>query len=264
MTTDENSTTRRRIIRAGVAAGAGVGAAAVVASPASAAPGDPVILGQVNDAGAAETVLVGGSSANPTLTVQGTSPKLVLAPTPEANIPQQLPTGSLAVTPVADLVIGGRGGTRAYVNTTRWANRTMAVPPQRIMDTRYLSTYSGNLLHGAANVESGKLKAKTFMHLTLKNVSPVAGEKAVSAYINITVAGTVAGGFLAAYSSGLNTIPETSSLNWWGPNQILSNLVEVQLGSYNGNPFSFAIYVNSPASVIVDVSGLTLAAPGRY
>jgi hypothetical protein len=265
MTTDESSsTTRRRIIKTGVAAGAGFGAAAVVASPASAAAGDPVIIGQVNDAGTAETLLAGGSSASPTLLVKAVVyPALVLTPTAEGSIPQDLPTGSLAVTPVTDLVIGGKGGTRAYVNTSRWANRTLAVPPQRILDTRSLANYSANVLAGGTNVTSGKLNARQVIHLTVKNVPPALAERATSAYLNITVAGTVSAGVLTAYSSSIAK-PATSSLNWWGPNQILSNLVEVRLGTYNGGPLAFAIHVNTATSVIVDVSGLILSDPGSY
>ncbi|MEV0808683.1 hypothetical protein [Micromonospora sp. NPDC050200] len=266
VTTDEtSSTTRRRIIKAGVAAGAGVGAAAVVATPAGADPGQPVVIGVTNDAGGTETVLRGGSSLAPTLTVDApsTRPPLVLTPTPSANIPQELPTGSLAVTPSGELVIGGKGGVRAYVNTSRWANRTMAVPPQRILDTRSVSSYSANVVSSTTVVTSGKLNAGQVIHLTVKNVPPALAERATAAYVNITVANTVSAGVLTAFSSSIAK-PKTSSLNWWGPNQILSNLVEVQLGAYNGNQLAFAIHVNSATSVIVDVSGLILSNPGTY
>ncbi|MER7892371.1 hypothetical protein ABTX15_21365 [Micromonospora sp. NPDC094482] len=266
MTAEETpAPTRRRIIKAGVVAGAGVGAAVVVATPASAAPGDPVLIGQTNDAGATETVLTGGSSANPALalTATGGRPPLVLAPTPDASIPQELPTGSLAVTPAGDLVIGGRGNTKAYVNTSRWANRTVAVAPRRILDTRSIASYTGNVVSATSVVTSGKLGAGKVIHLTVKNVPPALAEKATAAYLNITVAGTVAAGVLTAYSSSISK-PVSSSLNWWGPNQILSNLVEVQLGSYNGNALAFALHVSSATSVIVDVSGLILSAPATF
>ncbi|MFF5171680.1 hypothetical protein ACFY3U_03475 [Micromonospora sp. NPDC000089] len=264
MTTDEtSSTTRRAIIRTGVAAGAGLGAAAVVASPASAAAGAPVIAGQTNDAGTAETVLVGGSSANPTLSLSGTSPMLRLVPDSlTETIPTELPTGSLAVTSSTDLVIGGKAGRRAYVNTSRWANRTVAIPPVRLLDTRAMSTYSANVLAGASGVVSGKLQAGKILQLTVSRVASVSAGQAVAAYVNITVANTVSAGVLTAYRAGI-TKPSTSSLNWWGPNQILSNLVEVPLGTYGSDPFSLAIHVNAATSVIVDVSGLILSRPGR-
>jgi hypothetical protein len=266
MTTDEtSSTTRRRVIKTGVAVGAGVGAAAIVATPASAAAGAPVLAGQSNDAGTAETLLTGGSSAGPTLalTHNGSGRGVLLTPTAEASIPQDLPTGSLAVTPVGDLVIGGKGGAKAYVNTSRWANRTMAVPAQRILDTRSMGSYSQNVLAGAADVTAGKLNAGKTIHLTVRNVPPALAERATAAYVNITVANTLAGGVLITHSSSIAR-PKTSSVNWWGPNQILSNLVEVQLGSYNGGALAFAIYVTSATSVIVDVSGLILSEPITY
>ncbi|MEU5941562.1 hypothetical protein ABZ807_20785 [Micromonospora sp. NPDC047548] len=266
VTTDETSSpTRRRIIKAGVAAGAGVGAAAVVATPASADPGQPVLIGAINDAGGTETVLRGGSALAPTLKVDApsTRPPLVLTPTPSKDIPQELTTGSLAVTPSGELVIGGKGGIRAYVNTSRWANRTMAVPPQRILDTRSVSSYTAHVVSSTTVVTSGKLNAGKIIHLTVKNVKPALAERATAAYVNITVANTVSAGVLTAFSSSIAK-PQTSSLNWWGPNQILSNLVEVQLGAYNGNQLAFAIHVSSATSVIVDVSGLILSSPGTY
>ncbi|MEH0823543.1 MULTISPECIES: hypothetical protein [unclassified Micromonospora] len=265
MTEETSSPTRRRVIKAGVAVGTGVGAAAVVGSPASADAGAPVILGQLNTAGGAETVLIGGSASGPTLSLRGAPGQAPLWLTSETdeNLPPEIATGSLAVTSRDDLIIGGKGGAKAYVNTSRWANRTMAVPPQRILDTRAISTYSANILAGSTGVTSGKLNAGKIIHLTVKNVPPALAERATAAYVNITVAGTVSAGVLTAFSSSIAK-PQTSSLNWWGPNQILSNLVEVQLGSYNGNQLAFAVHVSSATSVIVDVSGLILSSPGTY
>ncbi|GAB3185698.1 hypothetical protein GCM10027259_47400 [Micromonospora palomenae] len=265
MTEETSSPTRRRVIKAGVAVGTGVGAATVVGSPASADVGDPVILGAVNHGSGSETLLVGGSASGPTLSLRGAPgwSALWLSQATDENLPQEIATGSLAVTSRDALIIGGKGGAKAYVNTSRWANRTMAVAPQRILDTRTLSTYSANILAGSAGVTSGKLNAGKIIHLTVKNVPPALAEKATAAYVNITVAGTVSAGVLTAYSSSIAK-PQTSSLNWWGPNQILSNLVEVQLGSYNGNGLAFAIHVNAATSVIVDVSGLILSSPGTY
>ncbi|PZF87284.1 hypothetical protein [Micromonospora deserti] len=267
MTTEETgSTTRRRIIKAGVAAGAGVGAAAVVATPASADPGNPVILGTSNSALDTETLLTGGSSANPALALRSPAGKapLVLTPTSDPSIPNELPTGSLAVTNEGDLVIGGRGNTKAYVNTSRWANSTVAVPPRRILDSRAVptsTTYDPYIAGLKSSVDStGKMKAGSTIHLSVSGLPLVQPGQALSVFVNITVAATVSSGFLKAYSSSIAR-PETSSLNWWGPNQILSNLVEVQLGSYSGRGYSFAIWVQTATALIVDVSGLVLSKP---
>ncbi|MFG2104796.1 hypothetical protein ACGFJ5_29815 [Micromonospora echinaurantiaca] len=268
MSADEQpSTSRRRIIKAGVVAGAGAGVGAVAAAaPASADPGDPVVLGALNNAQSSETVLVGGSSANPTLALRGAPGQAPLrfSPEPDNLLPTEMPTGSLAVTTEGNLVIGGRSNTKAYVNTSRWANRTVAIPPTRILDTRSVptsTTYDKYIVGGRANVDSsGRLKAKTAIQLTISGLPDVTPGQAQAAYVNITVAGTVAAGFLTAYSAQLPR-PGTSSLNWWGPNQILSNLVEVQVGTYSNRPYTFTIYTDSTTSVIVDVSGLILANP---
>ncbi|QDY10096.1 hypothetical protein FJK98_25495 [Micromonospora sp. HM134] len=256
------ATTRRQLVRGGVAVGAGVVVGGVVVTPAEAAAGEPVRVGQPNDAGTAGTLLTGGSSDAPTLTLthDGGRPPLVLAPTPEASIPAELPTGSLAVTDSGDLVIGGRDGTRRYVSTSRWANRTLAVAPVRILDTRAMDRYAANVVAGAGDVVAGRLGAGRALHVTVRAVPPALAGRATAAYVNVTVAGTVSGGFLTAYSSSIAR-PGTSSLNWWGPNQVLSNLVEVQLGSHQGTPLSFGVHVNAATSVIVDVCGLVLTVP---
>ncbi|WP_431925859.1 hypothetical protein [Micromonospora wenchangensis] len=227
--------------------------------------GDPVRAGLNNDAGTTETLLTGGSSTAPTLALTHADgrPPLILAHTPEASIPADLPTGSLATNESGDLVIGGRSGTKQYVNTSHWANRTLAVAPKRVLDTRALDSYQANVVTGAGNVLAGKLGAGKTIHVTVRDVPPALTERASAAYVNVTVAGTVSGGFLTAYSSS-TARPGTSSLNWWGPNQVLSNLVEVQLGSQDGIPLSFGVYVNAATSVIVDVCGLILADPGTY
>ncbi|MFY1681023.1 hypothetical protein ACN265_05795 [Micromonospora sp. WMMD730] len=262
MSADETpSTTRRTVIRAGVALGVGVGATALAGTPADAAPGAPVIGGQLNDAGEAGTVLVGGSSANPTLALAGTDPMLRLFPTPDDAIPAELPTGSLAVTPTAELVVGGRDGRRAYVNTSRWSNRIVAVPPVRLLDTRALASYSANVLAGADGVVSGRLQAGRTLYLTVSRVPAGSYYAPVGAYLNITVANTVSGGVLTAFAAGAAR-PDTSSMNWWGPNQILSNLVEVPLGAHERGAAAFALHVRAAATVVVDVSALILSLPG--
>jgi hypothetical protein len=266
MTSDETpSTTRRRIMKAGVVAGAGVSVAAALPTPAGADPGSAVLLGTDNNAGATETVLAGGYPLVATLTLRGGAGKapLRLAAPLDAELPQELPTGSLVATAEEHLVMGGKGGTKVYVNSTQWANRTLAIRPQRILDTRSISSYTDHIVSSSSGVTSGKLNAGKIIHLTVANVPPALAERATAAYVNITVAGTISAGFLTAYSSSIAR-PQTSSLNWWGPNQILSNLVEVQLGTYGGAPLSFAIHVAATTSVIVDVSGLILSQPGVY
>ncbi|TDC31074.1 hypothetical protein [Micromonospora sp. KC213] len=272
-TADETSaaTTRRQIIKSGVVAGVGVGAAAVVASPASAAAGDPVIMGAVNnDAGTAETVLVGGSSASPTLALNPPAgrPALQIMPVFDQDVPAELPTGSLAYTHEGDLVIGGKAGTKQYVSTSRWANRTVAIQPKRILDTRALPSstiYDQYIAAGRSSVDStGRLRANSFIHLSLSNLSVASTGRAVGVYVNLTVAGTVSAGVLSAYPASTSGRPSTSSLNWWGPNQILSNLVEVQLSALDGRNYCFTIWVNAATSVIVDVSGLIMSNPGTY
>ncbi|WP_460793086.1 hypothetical protein [Micromonospora sonneratiae] len=266
MTTEETATpSRRRLLRTGIAAGAGMGiGVTALASPAS-ADADPVRVGQDNDAGAAGTSLTGGSGTVPALTVANgnSAPALVLTPTPADKVPDAAPPGTMTVTPEGDLVLGGVNE-MALVNLSGWANQTLAIAPQRILDSREVprsSRYDTHIAGGRENIDAnGRLRAGTTIHLTVRHVDRAAEFRAVAAYVNLTVVNTISAGFLSAHSS---SVPRSSasSLNWWDAGQILSNLVEVQLGAHNGNGFSFAIYAKSATSLVVDVSGLVLADP---
>ncbi|MBB4960665.1 hypothetical protein [Micromonospora polyrhachis] len=266
MSTEETPTSsRRRLLRAGIAAGAGAGVSMVAFGSPASADADPVRIGQDNDAGSARTTLTGGSATAPALalTNQGSGAALVLQPTPWEKVQDAALRGSLTATPQGDLLLSGVDGT-AMVNSSRWANHTMPITPVRILDTREVprsSAYDQHIVGGRANVDSnGRLRAGTTIHLTVRNVQPAAQNQAIAAYVNLTVTGTVSPGFLSAHSSSV-TRSAASSLNWWAANQILSNLVEVQLGKHNGNEFSFAIYAAAATSVVVDVSGLVLTVP---
>ncbi len=73
---------------------------------------------------------------------------------------------------------------------------------------------------------------------------------ATAVVANVTVAGTVSGGFLTAYPGG--TLPTVSDVNWTGPGEIVPNLVVVKLSSSG----TITIYNNSgTVDVLVDVLG---------
>lgn len=266
MTTEETpGSSRRRMLRTGLAVGAGAGVGVTaLASPAS-ADDTPVRVGQDNDAAATGTTLTGGSDTAPAVQLGNTAgrPTLVLTPTPTEKVPDAAPMGTMTVTPVGDLVLAGPAG-NAMVNSSRWANQTLAIQPMRILDTREVprsSIYDAHIVGGRANIDSsGRLRAGTTIHLTVRNVGYAVQNRAVTAYANLTVVNTVSAGFLSAHSS---SIPRSSasSVNWWAAGQVLSNLVEVQLGAHNGHEFSFAIYAHTATSVVVDVSGLVLTNP---
>ncbi|MFC7545347.1 hypothetical protein [Plantactinospora sp. GCM10030261] len=255
-----SSTSRRRILGAGAAIGAGAVAASTAATPASAAPGDPVLVGRENDAGTAGTTLSMRSAAQPALWVEhsGDEPPLVLAPKPAAEIPQQVRSGDIAVTTEGDVVIGKPSGRPALAGSTRWTNITIPFLPQRVMDTRDLGRYGSNLIEGGEFVNGrGQVSAGRTIYVSLQGVvNQLGAAVAESVFANMTVTGTVAGGFLTAHRPGTPK-PLASSLNWWGANQILSNLVEVQIGPHRGHP-AIAINVSSATAVVVDVSALVV------
>ncbi len=62
--------------------------------------------------------------------------------------------------------------------------------------------------------------------------------------INLTVTDTTGPGFLAAVPSDGPDVPTTSSINWFGPNQIIANTTVVRLGP----DFDIKIYMGGSGS----------------
>ncbi|MEV4533313.1 hypothetical protein AB0J82_05720 [Asanoa sp. NPDC049518] len=254
----DKATTRRRLLRAGAAAGAGAVAAGVVAvDPARAAAGEPVLLGVENDAGASGTTLTGGGALNATLAVTS---KVRIVPTPVDRIPLDAPLGTVVTTDAGDVMVAGPNGP-AWLHTSRWSNVTEAIRPVRVLDTR---KHQGELLSDGWQFvdRNGRVAGGKTIIVRLDNYVPdLYSRGTTSVYLNLTVTRTVQRGYLTTHNP-LRPRPATSSLNYSGPNQTLANLVEVMVSMAPTSELNaFAIFVSTPASVVADVCGLTTRQP---
>ncbi|WP_090787403.1 hypothetical protein [Asanoa ishikariensis] len=253
----DKATTRRRLLRAGAAAGAGAVAAGVVAvDPAHAAPGDAVLLGLENDGGASGTTLTGGDKLNGALAVAS---KVRVVPTPLDRIPLDAPIGTLATTADGDVMVAGPNGP-AWLHTDRWSNVTSAMRPIRVLDTR---KHFGVVLSGEEYIDgNGRVAGGRTIVVRLDDyVGDLYSQRTISVYINLTVTRTVQRGYVTTHNP-LKPRPATSSLNYSGPNQTIANLVEVTVNMLpQSTQSAFALFVSSPAAIIADVCGLTTRWP---
>lgn len=126
-------------------------------------------------------------------------------------------------------------------------------PPTRILDTRCSASpppgfCSKEDLPGA-NTSIGPVGPAQSITVQVGGVGGVP-LTATAVVANVTVAGTVSGGFLTVYPGG--TLPTVSDVNWTGPGEIVPNLVVVKLSSSG----TITIYNNSgTVDVLVDVLG---------
>ncbi|GAB2954038.1 hypothetical protein GCM10027280_48120 [Micromonospora polyrhachis] len=257
----ERTARRRAVLRtAATAAGAAVAAtAATVAngSPASAANGDPVKIGQPNTGGSTtlRSSAAGDLStlevANPNGTTLRLTSNPVSAPTP----------GALHMSP-SGLAVAGVSPGDSVVRSQQvfsTANATMPWPiaPTRILDTRTAAGRS-RLLWGADAIDSsGRAEAGAILAVHLKDIV----SWGYGMLGNVTVANTARSGFATVWS-GADDVPASSTINWWGAGQLLSNGVITQLAMWDADyPDFVAIAVASPAVVILDVTALLVYSP---
>ncbi|MEJ3742818.1 hypothetical protein WEI85_05975 [Actinomycetes bacterium KLBMP 9797] len=170
-----------------------------------------------------------------TVTVLGS--QSVTVPSGSATIPVSAAYGSAPARVVVDLPVGAsvRG---AWVTYQPMATRHFVpVTPQRRLDTRQ----TGGI------VTPGQIRFVHFIDLP-DNVIAVA--------LNVTLAGTISSGWLAAYPAGEYT-GGTSTVNWTGPGQTVANSTTVGL---SGRAVGITTGGTGSTHVIVDLFGYHLSA----
>jgi hypothetical protein len=228
MAESEKSTVdRRRLLRragtvaAGVA-GAGV-AGAVAATPAQAAPGDPVVQGQANNAAASTTQLQSSSPTDPTLVLYNPNETPVGGGTAAGPALQLFPHADWLNDDALGLPwvsVQYPGFTFSHaVHTTFNSNTIVPITPTRVVDTRNATgrqwiTNPGGNLDSAGRLIAGR---SVNVDLSFYAFFPVA------VLLNATVTGQGAAGFLTVWEYN-TTRPTVSSLNY-SPGQNLSNFV---------------------------------------
>ncbi|TDC31073.1 hypothetical protein [Micromonospora sp. KC213] len=259
---DRSASRRSLIRRAAVTGGAAVAATAVSAvnaTQASADTGDPVGIGQVNE-GWCTTITNAAPDGAATLVLQNDVGASLHLKRQEVT---RTVTGGVYPTTAGLGVIISQSGQHRKHETLTTANATMLVPipPTRVLDTRSPAGRA-RLLEGGGRIDSqGRATAGTFLVVHLRDIVNY-GDGMIG---NITVAKTEKAGFGTVFGRG--DLPDASTINWFGPGQLLSNGVITQLGSYETAAGEYyedvvAIYVQkSAAAVILDVTGLLVFHP---
>jgi hypothetical protein len=256
----EGTVDRRSLLRgsAVVAGIAGLGAASVAgASPANAAPGDPVLQGQTNNAVAALTGLT-SSGTDGTLEVANTGAGAPLRVGDTPNTPADTsqvgdyytsaPPGFLPLPTFTHLTgTAGDPAVWGYLYTDIWATQPIPVVPQRALDTRSASGRA-RVTDPAGKFDSaGRLLAGSTITLDLTDF--VFGFGAV--FGNITVTGSLAGGWVIVYPS--DPRPSTSSINFVA-GQTIANFSLTGMSP----DVSIRIFTQSTTYVIFDVTSFAV------
>jgi hypothetical protein len=249
------SVNRRGLLRRASTLAAGVGAAGVastvVASPASAADGDNVLIGK-NNQGTSPTRL------------ENTNGGAALALAPSTALSGSAAVGTIYVDDASNVITSSGTGELNYLYSAVWALQPFPVPPKRILDTR--TAKAGGHAKGYTLADtSGRVKAKggTLVDLTLDftwllNPEVIARDLAeyVTVQGNLTVAAPVSGGWAAVYSGAFTG---TSSLNY-STNQNVANFTQTPLNP--DGTLNFKVQKN--AVLIFDLAGFILPDPFTY
>ena len=252
---------RRGFIRAGAIAAAAtagaVAASAASAQNASAADGDPITVGGTFTADNRTTSLeVTNSTKLPTLRLTNpTGPSLMLNPISDGQ-DLMLPLGGLAGTKTGPL-IGLADDTGAVFTSTLVTGvdlaampTPLAIAPSRLLDTRYASGRGGLIAPAAGTFDSShRLVGGKYLDLFVGDADQDVTLQA--AFLNITVTGALANGYIAAYPPGPR--PTASTLNYV-PGATIANGAFVALGVI-GAAFAVRIYSFATSHVIVDLTG---------
>ena len=254
---------RRHLLRGGAILAGAAGATivgAAVAPTAHAADGDPLVLGNVNEATFGTFLKIGGTtgSGSPALRLSNAYGPAISLEGSSRNEGVQLDPGHLAGSPLGPL-IGTADGT-SYVATgfdLDLLPLPMALPPERLLDTR-TTTGRTNIVSssnpGAVNTQ-GQLTAGSWIDVGIWPADDPTAFDAV--FVNLTVTRAAGAGFLAAYPPA-STRPNTSTLNF-SAGATIANGAFVGTGQSAG-ALAVRIYVNQTAAVVMDITGATARA----
>ncbi|SCG60384.1 hypothetical protein [Micromonospora coxensis] len=273
MSNDQDRTLDRRLllrrastVAAGLAGTAAVGAA--TAGQAQAAPGEPVLQGQVNEAGT-PTTLRGGSLTSAPLRLENTTvetdpdgvpfsgPALRLTPTGR-GLGWHAEVGSVSLDTAGTIwavtspgLPPMEGNFVEYVRTNANSNELVPVVPQRVIDTR---TAAGrkSIVNPAGNLDSaGRLLRGHTIQVNLDDYVFL-GE---AVYGNVTVTGALAAGFLQIFPDPGQRPPAFSSINFQA-GQTLSNFF---LTGINPLADQISVHAQQTTHVILDVVAFVVA-----
>lgn len=264
----ETPVDRRHLLRGGavLAGAAGIAALGAVAAPsASATDGAAVLQGRDNEGTATTTIGIGpegtGNQTNAALALgNDDGPSLALQPL-GADWQGDLEEGQIANT-----VIGPYIGLDDYNGelSTGWLVTNfdlgavpvaVAVTPQRVADTRTADGREGILATSPNAFDSQhRLVAGAWMDVAVTNAD--SDYSVESVFVNLTVTGPLAPGFLKLYVPGTEK-PPTSNLNY-ATGQIICNGSFVPAGVVD-TYYAVRIFTSKTTHVVVDLTGLTIS-----
>jgi len=235
------ATSRRHLLRAAAAGAVGVvGGAAILARPAAAATGQPLLLGQANTADAVTSLENNG----PFPDLAGPGPVALELRSPGGHLHFVGSPGDaiLGTYPDGTLAYNGTQGLRLQTNNdfvrigeAGFGPLFVLSPPIRLYDSR--------TLHIGGTTRNGPLSGGENRPISIELGNddqtielPVAAVRA--AIINLTITETVGSGFLAVGDPGPSGSRTTSNINWSASDQTLANLAITTL--FEGNLTVFA------------------------
>ncbi|WP_027344017.1 hypothetical protein [Hamadaea tsunoensis] len=281
---------RRRVLGSAGAVVAAAGVAAVaVPSPAAAADGDAVLLGQVNlSSSNAATVIASSYTGSQTVlsVTDGGDGVAVQAYSDEGTgliaeggqAPMRLQSRSVYGPPsygthrAGELTVSTPDGANGYLYVCvedgtpgKWRRVQLIDPvletyaracavesltPYRLFDSRPGTQ--------ALRSYKGKFTAGKKVDIVVPGdatspYQPIPGVPAGAGgvVVNVTVVNTVGSGFVTVYPTATGPVPNISTINWWAPNQVLANTTIVRLGTAD----QITVYANQATDVIIDVMG---------
>ena len=158
-------------------------------------------------------------------------------------VPTVAVAGTVARAPSSTPVVTGPPHVAAVAPAG--ASKYVAVPPQRLADTR------PSLAFGYSNVSSNVIRVKVLGR------SVAIPSDATAAVLNVTIAGSSAWGFVTVFPAG-GAVPDASNVNADGPGRVVANLVHVKLGADG----SADIYRSTTMGLVVDLVGVYVPVTG--
>jgi hypothetical protein len=262
---DGRDVNRRALLRRGgvivAATVAGVSAVeALNAGAAQGAPGDPVVQGQANDAGATSTSLTSSATTGATFAVTNTGNHAPLGLAQQSfNSYAAVAGGELANLDgllYSTLDFGGTTGPLpGFVYTEFTANQVVTIVPHRILDTRN-SAGRAAILNKAGNLDSsGRLLAGHTIKINLRSLEVAAA----SALCNLTAVKPLAGGYMTLFPGG--TRPSTSSINFT-KGAIIANFA-VTGTTTTSTTDTVSIYSAATSHVLLDITAFNVGSPAQ-
>ncbi len=270
---------RRRLLRraggvAAGAAGAAVVGAAVAPSPAAAATGGNLVLGQANDAGTNATSVTVNSSTASTLELSNAATssygsidyvgaQLRLVPPPASQNPQSPyygEPGAITLTSNFQLWMGSEPGRADQLYTSATANQLAPITPTRILDTRIAGGRT-SVMDPIGNLDSsGRLIGGHAIHVDLSSLVMWG----IAVHANLTVVLPVNQGFASLLPGALTFAgePATSNLNYM-PGAIVPNAAMSAITVWETSNDVVQIFSTSTTHVLLDVFAFTVNLPGQ-